>query len=466
MAHDVFISHSVKDKATADAVCATLESEGIRCWIAPRDVLPSMEYGEAIIDAIEECRIMVLVFTANANASPQIRREIERAVNHGVAILPLRMEDVLPGKSLEYFIGNVHWLDALTPPFEAHLKNLAGTIKIVLARMEPRDAPPMPHAVADVPRPETSSELPVARRVEPAFTPYAEPVAVPPEEPRPAEVSAAEAAAEDAVIPVPVVIGPATDSDHSDKPSARKLGEWQPISATVAPAPPRKIPVWAWSGGAALAFLLIAVILAVHFTSHPSPVASPEPATPPAQSTSGPAGPSGAEPVTPGPSPQAAPDNAALLRDTMSTTQKELSSIGTVSYTTFIQNKTDGSSYQAVNAYQVSNVVADSSQCRVSFHWKTWQNGTAQLDIDTWIALHEVTSVVDEPISQATNEVTAAAGNPERVVTSTTPPVTVVVVRGPSGLVGMFPFADTALAHRTANTLTEAVKLCGGTLAN
>jgi hypothetical protein len=126
MAHDVFISHSAKDKATADAVCAMLESNGIRCWIAPRDVLASMEWGEAIIDAIEQCRIMVLVFTANANASPQIRREVERAVNRGVAILPLRMEDVLPGKSLEYFIGNVHWLDALSPPFEAHLTNLAG----------------------------------------------------------------------------------------------------------------------------------------------------------------------------------------------------------------------------------------------------------------------------------------------------------------------------------------------------
>src|ERR1700722_13077098 len=134
MAHDVFISHSAKDKVTADAVCAMLESEGVRCWIAPRDVLPSMEWGEAIIDAIEECRIMVLVFTANANAAPQIRREVERAVNRGVAILPVRIEDVLPGKGLEYFIGNVHWLDALNPPLEAHLKSLAGTIKILLTR--------------------------------------------------------------------------------------------------------------------------------------------------------------------------------------------------------------------------------------------------------------------------------------------------------------------------------------------
>ena len=143
MAHDVFISHSVKDKTTADAVCAMLESNGVRCWIAPRDVTPGMEWGECIIDAIEECRIMVLVFTAHANDSSQIRREVERAVNHGVVILPLRLEDIIPAKALEYFIGNVHWLDALTPPMESHLTSLAGTVKMFLARLSLRDAVPI-----------------------------------------------------------------------------------------------------------------------------------------------------------------------------------------------------------------------------------------------------------------------------------------------------------------------------------
>jgi hypothetical protein len=150
MAHDVFICHSAKDKTTADAVCAMLESSGIRCWIAPRDVTAGMEWSECIIDAIEECRVMVLVFTTNANESSQIRREIERAVNRGVAILPLRIEDILPGRALEYFIGNVHWLDAMTPPLESHLNNLAGTVKILLGRL-PRHDVPIPHMEANPP---------------------------------------------------------------------------------------------------------------------------------------------------------------------------------------------------------------------------------------------------------------------------------------------------------------------------
>jgi TIR domain/Sel1 repeat len=132
MAHEVFISHSAKDKTIADAVCAMLESEGVRCWIAPRDVTPGMEWGRCIIEAIRQARIMVLVFTSSANASHQIRREVERAVNHDIVILPFRVENVMPDESLEYFIGNVHWLDALTPPLEAHLRSLAGTIKMLL----------------------------------------------------------------------------------------------------------------------------------------------------------------------------------------------------------------------------------------------------------------------------------------------------------------------------------------------
>jgi TIR domain len=140
MAYDVFISHSSKNKAIADAVCAGLEANGVHCWIAPRDITPGLEWGEAIIEGIRECRVMVLVFTADANESKQIRREIERASNHGVTVVPLRVEDVLPSPGLEYFIGNVHWFDAVTPPLEPHLKELAGTLKRLLAR----PAPPKP----------------------------------------------------------------------------------------------------------------------------------------------------------------------------------------------------------------------------------------------------------------------------------------------------------------------------------
>ena len=68
--------------------------------------------------------MMILILSTNANDSPQIRREVERAVNKEVVIVPLRIEDVAPTKSLEYFIGSVHWLDALSLPLDNHLEKL------------------------------------------------------------------------------------------------------------------------------------------------------------------------------------------------------------------------------------------------------------------------------------------------------------------------------------------------------
>jgi hypothetical protein len=139
MAHDVFVSYSSYDKATADAVCALLESRGIRCWIAPRDILPGVSWAEAIIDAIAESRVMVLVFSAKANSSQQIQREVERAVHNGVAIVPLRIEDAKPSKTMEYFISTPHWLDALSPPLESHIQRLADALRTLLSRPDTRE---------------------------------------------------------------------------------------------------------------------------------------------------------------------------------------------------------------------------------------------------------------------------------------------------------------------------------------
>jgi flagellar basal body-associated protein FliL len=143
MALDVFISYAIADKVTADAACAALEAEGIRCWIAPRDVLPGMDYAEAIIEAIEKARGMLLIFSSNANRSNQVKREVERAVHHGIPIIPFRIEDVPPNRALEYFISAPHWLDALTPPLEQHLKHLASTIRMLLSRSEVGSEPPI-----------------------------------------------------------------------------------------------------------------------------------------------------------------------------------------------------------------------------------------------------------------------------------------------------------------------------------
>jgi hypothetical protein len=140
MPYDVFISHSHEDKTIADAVCARLESRGLRCWVAPRDILPGADWDVAIIDGISECKVLLLIFSSNANKSIQVKHEVERAMHKGIPILPFRVEDVIPSKSLEYFLGPTHWLDALTPPIEQHLDRLAETALLLTSHLEKDNA--------------------------------------------------------------------------------------------------------------------------------------------------------------------------------------------------------------------------------------------------------------------------------------------------------------------------------------
>jgi TIR domain/PsbP len=134
MGEHIFISYSSKNKAIADAVCHKLEERKMKCWIAPRDILPGANYAEELINAIDDSKLFVLIFSKDSNQSQHVLRECERAVSHGIPIIPFRIEDVLPGAALQYFIGPQHWLDAITAPCDAHINRLADTVNILLTQ--------------------------------------------------------------------------------------------------------------------------------------------------------------------------------------------------------------------------------------------------------------------------------------------------------------------------------------------
>jgi hypothetical protein len=89
---NVFISYASQDGAIADVVVAALERHGGACWIAPRDVTPGGFYADAIVRALNEARILVLVLTENTVTSPHVLREVERtsAKRHATVSLPKR----------------------------------------------------------------------------------------------------------------------------------------------------------------------------------------------------------------------------------------------------------------------------------------------------------------------------------------------------------------------------------------
>lgn len=108
---DVFLSYASADAAVANSIVERLEKQGLRCWLAPRDVRPGTEYTDAIVAAINEAKAVVLVLSGRAVASSHVGREVERAASKHKQIIAFRMDTAPLSRSFEYFLSNSQWIN-------------------------------------------------------------------------------------------------------------------------------------------------------------------------------------------------------------------------------------------------------------------------------------------------------------------------------------------------------------------
>ncbi len=162
--HQVFISYAsenihstTSDRQVADQICFALESQGIRCWIAHRDILPGAPWMDAITDAVDQAKIIILVFSANTEKSKWVKDEIGLALDEDKTIIPFRIQDVSPQRALKLLKVRCQWMDAFIPPLEKHVENL---VKIVSRHLGLEPAIKI--------KKEKINELPGAVRVQPA----------------------------------------------------------------------------------------------------------------------------------------------------------------------------------------------------------------------------------------------------------------------------------------------------------
>jgi hypothetical protein len=145
MPHDVFISHSSKDKAVANAICTALEAAGIKCWIAPRNINPGQEWPEAIVKAVTSSRAMVLVFSKNANHSRDVAKETLMAMNTGIDLIPIKIEESEPTGTMQYYLAGSKWINAAEQPVEEKTEELLQSIRplipVVAATAETEEQP-------------------------------------------------------------------------------------------------------------------------------------------------------------------------------------------------------------------------------------------------------------------------------------------------------------------------------------
>jgi len=156
---DVFLSYASPDSAIADAACAALERQGVTCWIAPRDVVPGEFYADAIVRAVDAAKVLVLVLSQHAAASPHVVREIERATSKRHPVVTLRTDLVAMPPALEYFLNASHWLDASASGVAASLPKL---IEAVARLVAPGGGPAPPPGGATGNAPGPAPAIPAA----------------------------------------------------------------------------------------------------------------------------------------------------------------------------------------------------------------------------------------------------------------------------------------------------------------
>ena len=131
---DVFICRAASDAAVGEKIAAFLEQEKIGCWLPPRD-LAGGDPGEATQAAIAGCPVMVLVFSSAANASAEVRDEVEYALRSEKILIPLRIENVAPSGPLEVLLRHRFRHDAFVGPLERHLPELVRMLRPLLHRL-------------------------------------------------------------------------------------------------------------------------------------------------------------------------------------------------------------------------------------------------------------------------------------------------------------------------------------------
>ena len=136
MKYDVFISYSSHDQKVVEGLCAYLEQQKIRCFVAYRDIPRGVVWARAIVDALDESRMMVVVFSEHFNNSDQVDREIELASEDKKPILTFRISDDVFKGAKKYYLKNINWIDAFPNPeqvFGSVAENVATLLGIKLS---------------------------------------------------------------------------------------------------------------------------------------------------------------------------------------------------------------------------------------------------------------------------------------------------------------------------------------------
>jgi len=137
MPHDIFISYSTDDQKIVEGLSAYLEQNGIRCFVAYRDIPKGVDWAEAITNAIENSRLMVVVFSEHFNQSKHVDREIALCIQEEKPILTFKIQNATFTGTKKYYLQNLNWIDAFPDP-EKYFGSVCDSVLKIIPEIRPK----------------------------------------------------------------------------------------------------------------------------------------------------------------------------------------------------------------------------------------------------------------------------------------------------------------------------------------
>ena len=134
---EVFISYSTKDEEIANMVCNALESNGIKCWIAPRDISGGANWQPSITEAISESRVFIVIYSENSAQSPQVARELALAderSDHPRTIIPYKIDNTELVAGFKYYLVSSQWVTVDTANNDFKTESLISSVNKALGK--------------------------------------------------------------------------------------------------------------------------------------------------------------------------------------------------------------------------------------------------------------------------------------------------------------------------------------------
>ena len=153
---EVFLSYSREDKARVLDLAARLRAAGVNLWIDQSGIDGAALWGETIVHALEEAKVLLLMVTPSAVSSHNVAKEVMLTSERKGHILPVHLEPTTIPPSLKYPLAGIQHIEFFQGDPETNLKAVLRSLQGLGVSLTPP-----PAATADDNRgnsPTTSSQ--------------------------------------------------------------------------------------------------------------------------------------------------------------------------------------------------------------------------------------------------------------------------------------------------------------------